>query len=1672
MANIDIKLEAWKNKLLDLGKRNRLINYKDTKRSNLRIKTPEIFDLWDSFVVNENPLEFPCADEEQISYVTDHVTESIYSIVTNQSVKDQQRTLHSLREKAKTAIEEQGVNILYLSFGFLKWSESGISEQFFTSPIILVPVSLTIESIIDPYILSLHEDEIIINPTLAYKLENDFGITFPEFDEEKNISEYFNMIRDLISKNKWEVLEEVGLSLLSFLKINMYNDINKHKDKIKANPIVRALCGDGSALDHNIEDVNDFDHDGKTKPIDIFQVVDADSSQQDAIVCAKKGLSFVLQGPPGTGKSQTITNIIAECIADSKKVLFVSEKMAALEVVHRRLASVGLADFCLTLHSYKANKKEVLEQLGTVLNLAQKKANLSDEVFQKLDLLQEDKEKLNEYAKAIFTMVLPLKKTIYQVNGYLANLQSYDDVIFVIPDIAQTTPVKFNRYINLLSQFIDTVGKMSDDYQKNPWNSANVLNVSNELRHNIGANLNKLIPKIQDASKLYDEIDGVLDVSLSSSYNNLSALVEILELASKSPRIPIHWITGDNITPLFSEIDEYSNLKKQFVSVKDELFTLYSKIHDNDDKSFCGTDNEIFTSEQIDEAKTSWNSIISNNYCYSAWSKAEGFEKITALFQLAKQNITEYNTLMNELLSVFEKEIFDIDYKGILSRFKTDYTSFFKIFNNRYKLDKKQIIVKYKEFKKKVDDATIIASLTKLRQINELASWMSENKGELILSFGEYYNAENTIFDNIEKALLAFAGIQAALHNLEQLELMAYSIETKSSELKSHYDYLYKGFDTDWESISKSLNWANDFRKMSEQYNLGEKFINYICTDQEKINICSTYISKLDSMIKNIDVELIWYINLFDDKEILRNMKMPALYDRFEKCMNGLSLLEEWIDFRSAKENCKAEGLQDYIDKIQEIQIDVSLIIPIFKKRFYRLWLDAILPNYPAVINFRRRTHENTINEFAALDKLQFDIAKARIQKKLIDNLPSLERFTSGTDEISILKRELGKQRRIIPLRKLFMQIPNLLLTLKPCLMMSPLSVSLFLESESYNFDVVIFDEASQVCTENAIGSISRAKQVIIAGDSKQLPPTNFFATSISDTDFDTDEDDEYDDVNAYESILDEATLLPERTLLWHYRSRHEHLIAFSNAKIYKNSLVTFPSNVDKVKDNGVEYIYVKDGYYDKGGKKGNVIEAQMVAEMVFEHFKKFSNRSLGVIAFGESQQQSIDNAIRQMRLKDQSYEQFFKEDLGEAFFVKNLENVQGDERDTIIFSIGYAKPPQGGQMLMQFGPLSKTGGERRLNVAITRAKHNVKLVGSIMPTDIDLNRVSTEGPKLLRAYIDFAINGPASIMKEITESDIVEHDSPFEEAVYNFLNRKGYKLGTQVGCSGYRIDMAVKHPTISGRYVLGIECDGAAYHSARTARERDRLRQAVLEDMGWKIYRIWSTDWIKDPITEGEHLIAAINKAITDYKEENFDNFAISEDNVTEDFLKIDKKEKNEENRTNPYGFTEILPTSFDNLPRDSYGYVNLSDCIMLVVNNEYPVHYDALCKSLAFLFGNEKTTVKVRNEVDYHLKKLGNAIIRKGDFLLPANHKPITPKRNNKKAIGFVSIDELAEAMFCVVMVCVGITYESLCAETARAYGYSRSGVKISVALKTAFNQLLNNGRIKEVDGKVIVK
>ncbi len=319
----------------------------------------------------------------------------------------------------------------------------------------------------------------------------------------------------------------------------------------------------------------------------------------------------------------------------------------------------------------------------------------------------------------------------------------------------------------------------------------------------------------------------------------------------------------------------------------------------------------------------------------------------------------------------------------------------------------------------------------------------------------------------------------------------------------------------------------------------------------------------------------------------------------------------------------------------------------------------------------------------------------------------------------------------------------------------------------------------------------------------------------------------------------------------------------FSNHHFYDDDLVTFPSPDDLDGSTAVRFVHVPDGRWrSKAGF--NPIEARRTAELVLEHIQRHGNRSLGVITFNQRQQLAVLDELIELRKKRPDHEPFFREDRREPFFVKNLESVQGDERDRIILSVTYGLNEEIGRDSMSFGPLNRSGGERRLNVAVTRSREAITLVSSIRSDYIDLNRTGSRGARLLRAYLDFAEHGPSAMASESVENG-GDFESPFEQAVAQSLRDFGLDVRAQIGCGGFRIDLAIVHPEHPGRYVMGIECDGATYHRTATARDRDRMRQEVLEELGWRdrLIRIWSTDWIRNPTHQIERITNAFRAAL-----------------------------------------------------------------------------------------------------------------------------------------------------------------------------------------------------------------
>ena len=629
---------------------------------------------------------------------------------------------------------------------------------------------------------------------------------------------------------------------------------------------------------------------------------------------------------------------------------------------------------------------------------------------------------------------------------------------------------------------------------------------------------------------------------------------------------------------------------------------------------------------------------------------------------------------------------------------------------------------------------------------------------------------------------------------------------------------------------------------------------------------------------------------------------------------------------------------------------------------------------------------------------------------------------------------------------------------IKPCFLMSPLSVSTFLEPEKIAFDTVVFDEASQIFPQDAIGAIYRGKQLIVVGDSMQMPPSNFFSASTESD----DEDEEIGDIGDFESILDIcSSVFNTERLAWHYRSHYEQLIAFSNMNFYNNNLVTFPSSSMDREGIGVDYHYV-NGIFDRKSKT-NRAEAEYIVELVCKNIEEHPERSLGVVAFSVAQQNLIDKLLSKKRESNPAYEWFFKGDRPEPFFVKNLETVQGDERDTIIFSVAYAKDSQG-RFIHNFGPLNREGGERRLNVAITRAKDNVQLVASIHSTDINLSSSGSEGVRLLRAYLDYAQHGEQALERALTVPGEDHFDSDFEQEVCDYLRAQGFTVDMQVGCSGYKIDMGVRMPE-SSNYVLAVECDGATYHSAKNARDRDSIRQRVLENMGWQFYRIWSTDWYKNKTVEKANLLKKAKEALENSQIADETNAQAAD--ATEDaerrFAIEEQKEKFDFPKYKELDAVQIV-TAHGN---------DLQGAIREILETEAPLSEEFLLKRIVSLFGREKVTKAVLQDYEskmYQCERRG--IIRKDGFLTFQGMESVKLRvPGDKREIKYIPIEELADGMFTLVRQNVSITKEGLYKTLANLLGFSRTGEAIISRFDQAL-ALLKQALVEEKDGALSIK
>jgi very-short-patch-repair endonuclease len=1631
-TDLDARLTEWRKSLLDTTKRNRLIKFVAGRIGGVAIARPSAVDLWQRLVRDGEELTFVWQREllnlprEVLAADTlsadfdptrgtadvddDAVRRELLELcLRSQKLRpadllsdltDRQLAARLLRLK-RTSDEAQtdhGVTTLFAAFGFIRWYESGDSQEEVHSPLLLVPVKLARETVESPFTLVAQEDDILPNHCLAELLRTQFRIAMPSADEHgldpedpECFSKYLAAITERVKHvPRWEVVADAALGVFNFQKLAMWEDLGRNAERVKAHPLCRAIGGDTSVVLQPPADLPTAEKlDELVPPVNAIHILDADSSQHEAIEAVKRGAHLVMDGPPGTGKSQTIANMIAEALSAGKTVLFVSEKTAALEVVKRRLDHCGLGDFCLELHSHKSNKREVVNELGRCLEL---KAVDAPDVAARLRSLADTRRKLNTFVAELHAVRQPLGMSAFGVHGEVAKLDQLPGRSRIaIPDVLAKDAEYLQKCGEVLGRLTDCKPVL-DNPKGHPWRGCKLTTFAQEAKDDARFHLNRLAGAIPAAEKAVAALSDVGVAADGPSVPAWDGAVADARSLQALPFFPAEWFASDPRTAAQRAID--------LQRAVDESHSLASKLPEFDIpavKNATGaalegvnTDRERLRTPaplrarlaalkqivpavrqlealagDLDSAARAaaqalalprtpemWQlpsclahgSVIARTGAGPRdWYSAGRRKELLTVVARATEQDRVAQAARTELVARFSPVAFAPESSAIAREAVRAGSSFWSRLLPRWWGLRKQVSAWYvgnplsgsalrtdigtlAAYHQNADAVQQIAAAYSaelvrddtgrplwsetgegLRAVEELASWgvshdaLARQDRKSIDHAVQSLRGAHVAFDECAGAV----GREFVLPDLLKKtpgEVRAWltgeitALDREVGGLRALEGLLGPGQDLLGQrireaaaTVSRLTTVAATIRRLEEGQPVDEKlrteravlgaellrFLDrwkYPLTPQLTASLTErTARERIPVAIKENEAArggvfaTAWdhlTRTLFDpDTEtssgvVLNKLPLAELARWARERAEDADRVFEWVRFLHVQQEANANGVGGVLEEARS-EFPVENAPEAFRARFFRLWLDALHQQVPVLGEFTTDKQERLVAKFADLDRVAIRTAADRVRAALLakTDRPRVRDGAPDGSELGILLREVNKKRRHLPLRHLFARVPTLLPRIKPCLMMSPLAVSTYLDNPELSFDLVIFDEASQVRPHDAVCALYRAKQVVVGGDPKQLPPTDFFTRSGEEID-----DSQLDDggTAAFESLLDVCLSLGlcRKRLRWHYRSRREGLIAFSNRHFYGSSLITFPS-ADEDTEPAVRFVPVEGGTF-KGGV--NSIEAKRVATMVMEHACATPELSLGVIAFSQRQQDRILDELEVLRRQNKDFENFFGNGRTEPFFVKNLENVQGDERDVVLLSVGYG-PDETGKVMMRFGPLNRNGGERRLNVAVTRARRSMTVVASMRAHDVDLSRTGAEGARLLRAFLDYAERGPVALATAITEAHQRSADSTFETEVAEELVRHGLTVHRQVGCGGYLLDLAVTDGS-GGKYLLGIECDGASYHSAATARDRDRLRHTVLEGLGWRLVRVWSTDWVRDRAGQVNRVLTALEAA------------------------------------------------------------------------------------------------------------------------------------------------------------------------------------------------------------------
>ena len=1836
---IDEKLDRARTELLDLSARNRLLNM---PRSSKGAKAVEIVDevsaeVFRLLVGEGRPFTFlagkaastgepvdgeaPEEGQDEIADLAqpeDDVANErgVFSrhadtrLQTRLTPKGLQKRLLDLYFDARTLEEEQGVNILYLTLGALKWVDPGNAANVRYAPLVLVPVQLERGNAGEKFKLRMRQEDYASNLSLEAFLDRVHGIRLPAFEagEAFDPSPYFREVADAVSaKPDWEVQPEViVLGFFSFAKFLMYRDLDPRNwpqdGRITDRPLVRGLLADGFEGAEGMipEDAN---VDPFIPPSEMLHIVDSDSSQALAVHEVRRGRDIVIQGPPGTGKSQTIANIIASSVADGKTVLFVAEKMAALEVVKRRLDATGVGDACLELHSNKANKKALLEELRRTWELGAPKRQDAGSLHARLTAAR---DRLNDHARRMHATHSASGLTPFQIVGQLCRLrldgERPSDMVLAKPEIWSADEfAERHGVVGDLAERIDAIGRPAD----HPWRGVGLSSILPTDVERLEERLADLVARVASLDDGQAGLAATLELPPVGTLGQLPSLLTLAARIAGTPDLDgpamAHAVWGDRVDdldrllatgqrhaylseqlkPFVSEaawtadltetIAALASLPATFASddfrqvealasllprVQAELGALAWTIGRDAPTTPEDARRLIAVAERVADAPEAdaeafaadvWTSGVeraadvvdavviheeavtttAGRLTEVAWSTDLSSARSTlashgnSLFRvvsggwrraskLVRSALTAQDTPLEETLELldalargqaarrtieaedaFARSAFGSEWRSIRSSSAPLLGVVEWMRSLRGLGAEPRIVAASRPDRTEVGMRAGRASVL-VDQVQPLLEQLWTGLGaSQSLAFGDALApgradlvATMTFVARIHAADAASAAAltniatglddrRSRLADLKEHQIKTAKLEQASELGAAAYGRAWRGPASDWRGLRSAADWilANgDIRLLTSR--IDDR--GALAADAEAIHgDAASLASDLEVTFEQLRLDLAVALGADD----LPAVPLKSLRAHLESWRSSGERLFQWTAYRDRAERASTLGCEDVVRRLADGRLTTDGALPAFEMSYYEAVYADQIRHDPDLGTFDGTLHGRLVREFAEMDRQRISTASFEVVRAHHDRVPARDGGSVGP--LGVLRGEIARKRGHMPIRRLMEKAAPAVQALKPVLMMSPLSIAQFLSPGALEFDLLVMDEASQIQPIDALGAVARAKQVVVVGDPKQLPPTAFFSKM---TGGGSDEEDDGTRVADIESILGLFTArgLPMRMLRWHYRSKHQSLIAVSNRQFYENKLFIVPSPYTAEAGMGLRFHRIPQGVFDAGGTRTNLVEARIVAQAIVAHAHEHPELSLGVAAFSAAQRRAILDQLELLRRGlPPEVESFFQSRPSEPFFVKNLENVQGDERDVIFISVGYGPTVPGGRVPMRFGPLGTDGGERRLNVLISRAKQRCEVFASMSDEDIDPDFASTrKGVFAFKLFLHFARTGRMT-MAESTGRD---HDSVFEEQVARALQARGYQVHRQVGLAGFFIDLAVSDGDRPGRYLLGIECDGASYHDARSARDRDRLRQSVLESHGWTIHRIWSTDWFQRPNEQIDVIVSRIEAAKVEHDFRAADAVARK---VAVEIVTVERE-----------GFTEVglaapgEPTGAlyqeALLEKPRHLFCELHDaprgvlCMLLeqAVAAEGPVHVSEVTARLRDAWGLKRAGARIQDAVDAAIgASVGEGrVSRDGDFLSLPNHVPQVRDRSAARSPSLRRPEnlppaELEIAVLGVVRENYGAGEDQVIQAASRAVGFKATSGQLRSVVASVVSSLVERERLERRNGMLVI-